>query len=442
MGGTLVATDKRIGIVGFGYIGSVIGAVLASRGARVVGVEPSDRIRQLVAAGSAPAPEPGLDELIASAVHAGRLEVTDDPASLSAVDVVLITVGTPLADDDSADTSQLTAAVEAIAPHLHDGQLILLKSTVPPGMTEALAPILRRHANTLIAFSPERLAEGKAIAEFQTFPVIVGGIDSASTRAGVEFWHDVLDVEVIPVSSATGAELVKLADNLWIDLNIALGNELAQLCDRLGGVDVLDVISAANSLPKGQHHVNILTPSIGVGGYCLTKDPLFVRSMGKSLGLDLQTPRVSREVNDGMAAYSAASIDAAVGGAERSPRLAILGVAFKTDTGDVRYTPTIPVMELLVQRGYSLIAFDPFVDPTELEGELNLEWANSAEDALEGADAAAFFTGHRQFTELTPAWLADHLPPGGMVFDGRRYFSRSEIDEIERRGLRYKGVGR
>ncbi len=437
-----MVTDKRIGVVGFGYIGSVIGAVLANRGARVIGVEPNPRIRTLVAAGRAPAPEPGLEELVSAAVLAGRLEITDDPSVLSDVDVVLITVGTPLAEDGSADTSQLTGAVETIAPHLRDGQLILLKSTVPPGLTEKLAPILRRHANTLVAFSPERLAEGRAIAEFQTIPVVVGGVDPESTRAGVEFWRGALDVDVIQVSSATGAELVKLADNLWIDLNIALGNELAQICDRLGGIDVLEVISAANSLPKVQHHVNILTPSIGVGGYCLTKDPWFVHSMGKSLGLDLQTPRVSREVNDAMAEYSAASIDGVIGGADASPRLAILGVAFKTDTGDVRYTPTLPVMKQLLDRGYHLVAFDPFVDREELGGELGIDWADSAEEALRGADAAAFFTGHRQFADLTPEWLAEHLPAGAVVFDGRRYFTRSEIDDIGARGLRYKGVGR
>jgi UDP-N-acetyl-D-mannosaminuronic acid dehydrogenase len=442
-----MAAGKRIGIVGFGYIGSVIGAVLASRGHHVVGIEPDLRRRQLVAAGKAPVPEPGLDELVGSAVAAGLLEITDDRSALSDVDVVLITVGTPLDDDNDADTSQLIEAAEAIAPHLRDGQLILLKSTVPPGTTQLVAPVVRRHAATLVAFSPERLAEGRAIAEFQTIPIVVGGVDEESTQAGVAFWHEVLDVEVIQVSSSMGAELVKLADNLWIDLNIALGNELAQLCDRLGGIDVLEVISAANSLPKVQHHVNILTPSIGVGGYCLTKDPWFVHSMGKSLGLDLQTPRISREVNDGMAQYSAASIDDAVGGVAASPRLAILGVAFKTDTGDVRYTPTLPVMRELEKLGYQLVAFDPFVDKRELDEQeqargLHLEWVESADEALAGADAVAFFTGHRQFAELTPAWLAQRLPANAVVFDGRRYFTRKEIDDIEARGLRYKGIGR
>lgn len=432
----------RVGVVGFGYIGSVIGAVLASRGYQVVGVEPNPKIRKLVAAGEAPAPEPGLGDLVADAVASGRLSITDDPTALRDVDVVLVTVGTPLAEDGSADTSQLIAAAEAITPHLRDGQLVLLKSTVPPGMTEQLTPILRQNADTLVAFSPERLAEGRAIAEFLSIPVVVGGVDAPSTKAGVEFWDQALDVEVIQVSSATGAEMVKLADNLWIDLNIALGNELAQICDRLGGIDALEVISAANSLPKGQHHVNILTPSIGVGGYCLTKDPWFVHSMGRTLGLELQTPQVSRQVNDGMADYSAASIDAVVGGAEKAPRLAILGVAFKTDTGDVRYTPTVPVMRQLVARGYQLVAFDPFVDPEELEGDLTLEWVDSAEAAVAEADAVAFFTGHHQFAELTPSWLADRLPAGAVVFDGRRYFSRTEIAEIEDRGLRYKGVGR
>lgn len=293
-----------------------------------------------------------------------------------------------------------------------------------------------------MAFCPERLAEGRAIAEFQSIPVVVGGVDPDSTHAAAAFWREALEVEVVEVSSSLGAELVKLADNLWIDLNIALANELAQLCDRLGEVDVLEVIRAANTLPKVDHNVNILVPSIGVGGYCLTKDPWFVHSMGAQLGLDLQTPQVSRRVNDGMAAYAADLMDRTLGGPANGRRITVLGVAFKSDTGDCRFTPTVPVMEALLAKGYELTAYDPYVDPRTSDCELPVPLDSDIGSAVADADCVAYFTGHQQFKDVPMSWLAQRVKPGALIFDGRMYFSPDTIEEISALGLRYKGVGR
>lgn len=434
---------RRVAVVGFGYIGAVIGAVLADRGYQVVGIDTHERVLAKVRRGEAPVPEPGLAELISSAVTAGRLHVTDDPVAVSDCDTILIAVGTPLTATGDADTSQIATAAASIAPYLRDGQLVVLKSTVPPSTTaEKVTPILRAHANVHVAFCPERLAEGRAIEEFRTIPVVVGGVDAESTAVAAAFWRAVLDVEVVEISSSLGAELVKLADNLWIDLNIALANELAQLCDRLGGVDVLEVIHAANTLPKVEHHVNILVPSIGVGGYCLTKDPWFVHAMGENLGLDLQIPQVSRRVNDAMALYAADLIDSTMGGSEGGKRIAVLGVAFKTDTGDCRFTPTIPVIESLRERGYEVVAHDPCVEADQAASDLPFELEHDLETAIRDADCIAYFTGHRQFKEIPVEWLARIARPGALVFDGRMYFSRERIAEIENHGLRYKGVGR
>ena len=442
-GGRATALPDRIAVVGFGYIGAVIGAVLSDRGFTVVGIDPSGRTRAAVASGRSPVREPGLDELIARGVAAGRLSITDDAAAVASCGTVLIAVGTPLSSVGDADVSQLESAASSIAPHLSEGQLVVLKSTVPPGCTaEIMAPILRSTAHVHVAFCPERLAEGRAIEEFLSLPVVVGGVDDASTNAAAVFWRRALDVEVVPVSSSLGAELVKLADNLWIDLNIALANELALLCDRLGDVDVLEVIKAANTLPKVDHHVNILMPSIGVGGYCLTKDPWFVHKMGSDLGLDLRTPVVSRAVNDAMTAHAADLIDRAIGGPERGPHVAILGAAFKSDTGDCRFTPAAPVIEELLKRGYRVTVHDPFVDPEEAERILPVPLTGELAATVRGADCVAFFTGHRQFREIPVAWLAEQLAPGALVFDGRMYFDRETIREITDHGLRFKGVGR
>jgi UDP-N-acetyl-D-mannosaminuronic acid dehydrogenase len=439
-GGTARPT---VAVVGFGYIGAVIGAVLADRGHRVHGIDPNPRIRERVAAGQSPVPEPGLEELIARATAAGTLTVGDDPSVVAGCDVVLLAVGTPLTAAGDADTGQLVQAATAIAPHLRDGQLVMVKSTVPPGTTAgAVAPALRSAGAAVhVAFSPERLAEGRAVQEFRSIPIVVGGVDEASTQAGARFWRAALGIEVIELSGSLGAELVKLADNLWIDLNIALANELAQLADRLGGVDVLEVIKAANTLPKVDGHVNILVPSIGVGGYCLTKDPWFVHALGKEHGLELRTPVASREVNDGMPVYAADLVDRTLRAAGGGKRVAVLGVAFKTDTGDVRFTPTIPVIERLMWLGYEVTVHDPFVDEHDA-AQLPLPLNPDLEATLADADCVAYFTGHRPFHDIDMAWLAERVSPGALVFDGRMYFSKEQVEAIRAVGLRFKGVGR
>lgn len=437
-----------VAIVGYGYIGAVIGPVLAERGFDVVGIEPNARIRQRVEAGEAPVREPGLDELTAKAVASGRLQVTDDPSRARVCSVILITVGTPLDSAGDADQTAITDAAKAIAPHLVDGQLVMLKSTVPPGWTtELLAPILRQSAEVHVAFCPERLAEGNAIREFLSVPVVVGGINEASTEAARDFWNRALDTGVMVVSSTTGAEMVKLADNLWIDLNIALANELAKLCDRLGDIDVLEVIRAANTLPKLDYNVNILLPSVGVGGYCLTKDPWFVHQLGHKLGLELDTPKTSRLVNDRSPHYTAELIDthlkaARTPGCDAPSTIAVLGLSFKSNTGDVRFTPTLPTIERLIEMGYELRLYDPWLDREEAGDVFPRRIETDIRAALRGADCVAFFTGHREFHEFPLEELAGLVATNALIFDGRMYFERDEIERIRKFGLRYKGVGR
>lgn len=434
---------KKIAIIGFGYVGAVLGAVLADRGLMVSGIDADENIVRLVNAGSAPLSEPGLDSLIAAGVAAGRLRASCDMAAAEGADVVIITVGTPLDGDGSADMSQLDAAIDGISPHLGEGQLLILKSTVPPGTTMDRVWPKVREKGVRLAFCPERLAEGSAVHDLSVIPVVVGGVDDDSRQAAAAFWREALDVEVLEVGNPATAEMVKLADNLWIDLNIALANELAMLSDGLG-IDVLEVIMAANSLPKGDtkgdRNVNILKPSIGVGGACLTKDPWFVRALGKEHGLDLQTPRVSRQINDAVPAFWAAVIERELAGKEGP--VAVLGLAFKTNTGDCRETPAAPAIRALRDMGREVRVFDPWVGAEEAERVAGTAPAEDIGAAIKGASCVAFFTGHDQFRDYPLEKLAELAGPGALVFDGRMYFDRVDIEKIEALGLRFKGVGR
>jgi nucleotide sugar dehydrogenase len=440
------ATTPRVAVIGFGYIGSVVGATLANRGCQVIGVDLDPQIVAAVAAGRSPFSEEGLEELIAQGLRIGTLRVTSDVSQVAGCDVFIITVGTPLGDAYGPDVSHLQAACRAIEPYVVDGTLIIVKSTVPPHTTADVVGTAFPGKDVDVAFCPERLAEGRAIPEFESLPIVVGGLDERSTAAAKAFWESVLDVEVIAVSDAVVAEMVKLADNLWIDLNIALAGELAKLSDALG-IDVLEVIGAANTLPKGSHHVNILMPSVGVGGYCLTKDPWFVHHLGTVSGVELRTPVVSREVNDSMPVYSAEIVDAwltnAHTGVDRAQmKVAVLGVAFKNDTGDCRFTPTTTFITELVERGYRVEACDPLVSSADAMKWFGLALNPSIRDTMEGADCVAILAGHSVFKELTARDIADSAAQGALVFDGRRFYTRAEIEELRSAGLEYRGVGR
>lgn len=445
--GEVVMARGQVAIVGFGYIGSVIGAVLADKGFQVVGIEKNPHILESIQNKKSPFNEPGLEGLIVKNVTEKRLFVTDNPASLRDCETVIVTVGTPLADDYRADTTQIEEAIKAIRPYLQKEVLVMIKSTVPPFTTSQLvAPLLREIEGVKIAFCPERLAEGNAIREFQSIPIVVGGVDEKSGKAAVAFWKQALDTEVIRVSSATTAELVKLSDNLWIDLNIALAGELAKLADRLE-VDVLEVIGAANTLAKGAkgQHVNILTPSVGVGGYCLTKDPWFVQQLGVEYGLELFLPKIGRMVNDSMPLYAASMIHGHLSGRFIDPsraKIAVMGISFKNNTSDCRFTPTKPVIEELARRGYNLEICDPWTSEEDERLVTELPVSKNVEETIREADCIAFLVGHQEFHHLSIERISELANEQALIFDGRMFFKREDIEKMRELGLAYKGVGR
>ncbi len=437
--------EYRVAIIGFGYIGSVIGSVLAEKGVRVKGIEQNPRIINAVREARTPFNEPGLDALIKKTTGNGKLSVSDDPETIRGCNVFIITVGTPLSENFDPDISQISEATRSILPYVGDESLVIIKSTVPPFTTrDVVYPILKEKADVRLAFSPERLAEGRAIEEFRTIPIVVGGVNDESTGAVATFWREVMGNEVIEVDNSVSAEMVKLADNLWIDVNIALAGELAKLSDKLG-TDVLQIIRAANSLPKGSSHVNILTPSVGVGGYCLTKDPWFVQNMGEKYGVELRLPKDGRIVNDSMPEYSVAKMDGILRGdgkKREDTKIAVMGIAFKNNTGDCRFTPTRPAIEKLMELGYQVELCDPWTQEHDNRMTTDRPVSKDVEGTMRGADCVAFLAGHDDFRRLPIQRIAELAKPGALIFDGRMFFSREEIAEMRRCGLRYAGVGR
>jgi UDP-N-acetyl-D-mannosaminuronic acid dehydrogenase len=438
-----------VAVVGLGYVGSVLAGTLAGRGYQVFGVDTDPRLVANLGSGRCQVREPGLADLLDRGVESERLRVGTDYAVVGAADVVLVAVGTPVRDDGSLADRQLRSACLELSRHLREGQLLVLKSTVPPGTTRELAvPLLQRSGLTAgeqfgLAYSPERLAEGTALHDLRTLPIVVGGLDAGSTDATAQFWQRALGVRVIRQESMEAAEIVKLADNWWIDLNIALANELAKFCG-LFDVDVLDVIAAANTIPKGAGgNVNFLLPSVGVGGSCLTKDPWMVWHAAHSRGLEIHTAPAGREVNERMPDYAAQLVLdewARWGKPGGTLRVAVIGLAFKNNTGDLRATPVQGFVTALGKAGAELRLFDPLVDPGQAEAVFGIRPATSLAAAVEGADCLAILAHHREFADIDFATLPVSTPC--LLLDGRAYYPKSTVAELRRLGYHYRGIGR
>ncbi|MFZ5595888.1 MAG: nucleotide sugar dehydrogenase [Bacillota bacterium] len=434
-------------MVGLGYVGLSVAAVLAQRGCRVYGIDCRKEIVDRVKAGICPLREPGMDDLVRRVVSFGRLTAHCDARVAGEAGIVILAVGTPPDENHRPDKSQLFQALDDIAPWLKKGQALFIKSTVPPGVTREVAGYLAEKtglnpgSDIDVACCPERLAEGRIIADLWSIPVVVGGLTPENTAGAVSFWAG-LGWEVIPVSGPEEAEMAKLADNLWIDLNIALANELWKVCHRLN-INVMEVIAAANTLPKGTGKVNILFPGPGVGGSCLVKDPWFLHHHGLEKGLALVLPAAGRKVNESMPDFIVEVLGEGLarrGLGLSGARVAVLGLSFKQETGDTRYSPTVPLIGRLWSAGAALRVYDPWVEPGHAR-ELTKGMAaveSSLAAAVAGCDAVVFMVGHPEFLRGSGYWR-EIVGSECLLLDCRNIFDPGEMAGA---GLNYVAPGR
>lgn len=440
---------KRVAVVGLGYVGLSIAAVLAARGADVVGIDAREQVASSVKGGICHINEPGLSDLVLEATRKGNLRATTDIKATAKAEVIIIAVGTPLGFDYEPDLRDLRMVCLSLAPVLQKGQLVIVKSTVSPGTTKNIvAGILAGHSalkpgiDFALACCPERLAEGRILADINALPVIVGGLNPENTRLTAGFWQG-YGWETIEVSAPEEAEMSKLADNLWIDVNIALANEIALLCEALG-IDALEVINAANTLPKGMHNVNILFPGPGVGGSCLVKDPWFVHNLGRKMGINMLLPSTGRKINEGMPYHVVRMTEEALAGCGKKlggSTVGVLGLAFKHKTGDMRYSPSIPLIKELNERGAAVFACDPWVDGEEAVKLVDLapfNYYKNPREVISRADAVVLMVGQPDFLLSPEEWLAlagSKTP----IIDCRYVLNQSAMLSM---GLSYYSIGR
>ena len=426
----------RIGIVGVGHIGTVIAAELGNRGHEIVAVDLDTVKIDNLRLGIPPISEPGLKELVLKANSLGKMLYTCNFSDLKQCEMILVAVGTPLGVE-GPNLTPLFSACEQINSIVNNDCTVVIKSTVPPGTTKKIASEVLGRANFRVAFVPERLAEGSAIGEFRSLPMVIGGQTPSDSKYISQLWEE-LGFETIIVSDSTAAELVKLADNAWIDLNIAFGQELAKVCDVLQ-TDVLSVISAANTLKKGSSFVNILTPSVGVGGYCLTKDPYFLHDFARGIGVEISLSYSSRKINEGAPMYL---FMRALGLLDQSKQntMLVVGIAFKNNTGDVRNSPAIEFIRIAQSFGISVKWYDPMVLQEDLPDELRSIRLNDLPN--EKFDLLANLAAHDNYTKVDIDFCLRFLQNDGIFIDGRRFMNAFEIESLKKIGIRYVGAGR
>jgi UDP-N-acetyl-D-mannosaminuronic acid dehydrogenase len=425
-----------------GYVGVSLASVLADAGLRVHGVDINKRRVSQINNNQCPIEEKTVTRLFKKYTQKNLITATDSHSVIEDCSVIVITVGTPLVESDP-DTSAVETATSSIGPHLENGDLVIYRSTLPAGTTEeTLRPILDESSGLAagedyaLAFCPERMAEGSAYHDLTSIPVVGGGYTDSCQKRVEQFWQQV-NQETVAVSSPTAAELSKLADNLWIDLNIALANEIALLSEELGA-NAMEVIEAANSLPKGDNKVNILYPGSGVGGSCLLKDPWFVVNLGDKFDLDLQTPRVSRRVNNQMPKHMINLLTDVLSDID-DVTVAVLGYSFKAGTDDTRNTPTKEIVEDLSESGANVTITDPFVSSAKILKEVGIEPLRLPE-ALHETDAIIIVTGHEQYQSLDADDLISYVGSDEFtVVDGRFTFDPEDFTDTP---ITYRGVGR
>lgn len=404
---------KKISVFGLGYVGLPSAAVFADAGLHVVGVDVNQSAVDIINSGRAHIVEPGLDELLNKVVGNGNLRATMIAES---ADVFIIAVPTPFKEGNAPDLKYIESAANMIAPLLQKGNLVILESTSPVGATEQLAAWLKAlrpdltipdldgvDGDIYLAYCPERILPGKVIQEVVENDRVIGGITAKSSELAVKFYKHAVKGEC-HVTNARTAELCKLSENSFRDVNIAFANELSVISAKLG-VDVYELIALTNRHPR----VNILQPGTGVGGHCIAVDPWFIVDSAPE---EARIIRTAREVNDAKPHWVVAQVAKLAADIE-NPVIACFGLAYKPDVDDLRESPSVDAVKIMVGQGLGdIIVCEPFVDalPSSLAN-LGVEFAG-ADAALERADIVVFLTAHGQFKQISPLALA-----GKLVFD-------------------------
>jgi UDP-N-acetyl-D-mannosaminuronic acid dehydrogenase len=448
--------NLEIVVIGMGYTGIPAAAMLADvESFNVIGVQRRSKRSgwkiDFLNAGKCPirGDEPGLAELIEKVVKKGSFRVSDDISVCKKADVILIDVQTPVDENHVPQYDSLREVSQAVGKHMKKGAMIIIESTVAPGTTNYIVkPILEESSGMKagedfnLVYSYERVMVGRLLHNLVYMPRIVGGLTPKCTQRGVEFFENIVKAELFPTDCMT-AEVAKVAENTYRDVNIAFANEIALICESLG-VNVHEVRRFVNSLPndpsnpiKNPYRMMHI-PGAGAGGHCLPKDPWLLKYGLDTYGNFSFAPKIiveSRRINDFMPQHMKDLVEEVLhekGVKLQDARICILGLAFLGDSDDTRNTPALPLYNLLKDTCKEVVVHDPFVKEF---GEVVL--INDLENALKNKDCMVVVTNHKQYGNIRLDWLKNVLATPAIV-DGRNVFNPKDCEAT---GFSYRGIG-
>ncbi|MEM2309725.1 MAG: nucleotide sugar dehydrogenase [Candidatus Bathyarchaeia archaeon] len=431
-----------ITVIGCGRMGLPTACLFADAGFKVTCLDSNQQIVDQINRGMSPFFEPGLDKLIKKNLREGRLAATSDVKSaISRSDILVIAVNTPVDERRKPDYSNLEGACRDIGLNLRSGMLIILESTVGPGITESLVKEtleissgLKAGKNFGLAYSPVRASVGRVLQDIINYPRILAAIDRQSLTAAKTVLKTVIRGEIIEVSNIKTAEAVKLFENIYRDVNLALANEFAEFCEK-AGIDYVEVQAAANTQP----YCHLLMPGI-VSGH-IPKDPYLLIDEAEALGIKLQIPVLARRVNDGTVKRSLNLIKDAFRVMEKTfkrSKIAVLGISYKPNVKEARGSLILDLIKMLRDRGANVSVFDPFYTYEELRG-MGLPAEKSLMRTLEGSDCLVIAVGHDKFKRLSLKKISVIMRRPSAIVDLAHI-----IDPLraEREGFIYRGLGR
>lgn len=430
-----------ISVIGLGYVGLPTAVYFAEKSFKVYGVDKVVRIVNGLNKGVSHLNELGLDERIREVVRKGKFECTSDTVdAVKNSDVIFIIVPTPISKDKEPDLSYVISAAEDISKSLRRGQLVVLESTVYPGVTDdTLKPILESSGLKAgkdfgLAYCPERYNPGDTMHTIENVNRIVGGVTMEWAEITKDVYSHVIKADIDTVSDIKTAEAAKVIENIQRDLNIALMNELSLIFERMG-IDVMEVIKAAST----KWNFNVYYPGAGVGGHCLPVDPYYLVSKAREFGYHSKVITAGREINDYMPHHIFEILRDALNDMElsvKNSRIAVFGFSYKENVGDVRESPSQELVLELVKRGARVTVVDPYVDQHYIES-FGVSYSRDIYQSLENADGVIVMTAHDIFKGLDID-RAKKLMRKTLVIDGRRIFDKNEFIK---KGFVYKGVG-
>jgi nucleotide sugar dehydrogenase len=423
----------RIAVIGLGQIGLPLAVQYASRGHEVIGCDLDETVVAAVNEGRPPHPgEEEVDERIGGLVASGRLRATtDDRAGVDGAEAVVVIVPVAVDDQRRVDYAAIDAATREVGGGIGAGTLVVFETTLPVGTTrDRLTPLLARESgltperDLFVAFSPERVLVGRVLTDLRRYPKVVGGIGPESAERAAAFYAEVLDAgtEVHVLSSAEAAEMTKLAETTYRDVNIALANEYARFAAERG-IDVMEVIEAANSQPYSHVH----RPGVGVGGHCIPVYPYFLFTDSP----DMVLPPAARRVNDRMAGWAVAAAERELGGLRDVP-VVVLGIAYRGDVHEDAFSSAFALRDALRAAGAIVHGHDPHFSADELAARGFIPWEPGSDGAARVAILQADHAAYRDLDLRTLRGLE-------LLVDGRNAL---DPDAVRAAGVRYLGIGR